>query len=118
MISPADRGKIEHLLEQVQRAGHSHVLEAQRLPSGHITVLSNGLCVAIGIEAGAHAGQGGSDEARLWLGVSRNDRLPNYAEMQALIALVFSASQRGSANPLSISTSLSTPFQVICSSRI
>ena len=118
-ISQADRGKIERMLEQAHRrlGGHG-AAEPAHLPAGQAALLSNGLRVVIAVEPGPHAGQGEPDEPRLWLGVSRADRLPNFAEVQALIGLVFSASQRGSANPLSISTGLHMPFQVVCSSRI
>ena len=112
-IEPHDRRQIEQLLNQV------HGRQPGRgVPSGQMVVLSNGLQVVIALEQGQHAGEGDGGETRLWLGVSRADRFPTFAEMQMIIAMVFSASQRGTANPLAISTGLHMPNLVLCSSRI
>jgi hypothetical protein len=112
-----DRRQIEHLLRQVQTEWQN----ARRVPGvpiGMGVVLSNGLQVDIALEAGVHAGQGEPEETRLWLGVSRDDRLPTVREIESVITLVFTASQRGSSNPLAISTARHTPNQVLCSSRL
>ncbi|HUS16462.1 MAG TPA: hypothetical protein VM536_15805 [Chloroflexia bacterium] len=116
-IDPHDRQQIEHLLTQV-RATWRNPGALRGLPGGGMVMLSNGLQVTLGLEAGEHSGEGGPGEIRLWLGVSRPDRFPTFSEMQALIAVVFSASQRGAANPLAISTGRQVPYLVLCSSRI
>ncbi len=116
-MEPSDRRQIEGLLSKVRGEWQgAHAIRG--VPGGGMVVLSNGLQVTIGLEAGSHAGAGGAGDLRLWLGVSRSDRLPTFAEIQALIALVFSASQCGAANPLSISTAGHLPNLVLCSSRL
>ena len=116
-IEPHDRHQVEHLLQRVQAAWRARSAGRGML-GGQQVVLSNGLQVTIALEPGTHAGQGGPDETRLWLGVSGPDRFPTFPEIQMLIALVFSASQRGSANPLAISTGIHTPYLVLLSSRV
>jgi len=116
-IEAHDRRQIEGLLSQVHTEWQS-ARSLRGVPDGGMVILSNGLQVTIGLEAGRHAGEGDGSELRLWLGVSRADRLPTFAEIQALIALVFSASQQGAANPLSISTAGHLPNLVLCSSRL
>ncbi|HMA37125.1 MAG TPA: hypothetical protein VKY74_21905 [Chloroflexia bacterium] len=113
IIEPHDRYQIEQLLSQVRGAR-----PFRGLPGGQMVVLSNGLQVTIGLEHGPHSGQGEPGEMRLWLAVSGANRFPTFNEMQVLIALVFSASQRGAANPLAISTGLHMPYLVLCSSRV
>lgn len=116
-IEPHDRRQIEQLLQRVQAtsSGRSGRLG---LPTGQMVVLSNGLQVTIALERGQHIGQGDSDETRLWLAVNGADRRPTYHELQLLIGLVFSASQRGAGNPLAISTGRHAPYLVLCSSRV
>ncbi len=116
-MEASDRRQIEGLLSHVRTEWQS-ARSLRGVPVGSMVVLSNGLQVTIGLEAGSHAGEGEGGELRLWLGVSRADRLPTFAEIQALIALVFSASQQGAANPLSISTAGHLPNLVLCSSRL
>ncbi|MGI8588500.1 MAG: hypothetical protein ACR2M0_12570 [Chloroflexia bacterium] len=112
-----DRRLIEYLLQHIYRAwrnGH----RGTEVPGGQMVVLSNGLQVTVSLEPGPHAGQGGPDDTRLYLGVCHANRFPTYGEMQAIIGVVFSASQRGATNPLAVSTALHTPYLVLCSSRI
>ncbi len=116
-MEPQDRRQIEQLLLRVETAWRGRN-GGRGLLGGQMVVLSNGLQVTIGLEPGAHIGQGAPDEPRLWLAVSRADRFPTYHEMQALIGLVFTASQQGSANPLAISTARHMPNAVLCSSRL
>ena len=116
-LDPGDRHQIEQLLQRVQSTWRGRGA-GRGLPAGQMVVLSNGLQVTIGLEQGIHIGQGDPDEVRLWLGVSAADRFPTFHEMQGLIALVFSASQRGAGNPLAISTGRHMPYLVLCSSRI
>jgi hypothetical protein len=112
-LEPHDR----HLIEQLVGAVHT-ARGGRGLPGGQMVALSNGLQVTIALEAGAHSGEGGPGETRLWLGVSGPDRFPTVSEVQTLIALVFSASQQGAANPLAISTAAHAPYLVLCSSRL
>jgi hypothetical protein len=116
-LEPHDRRQVEHLLQRVLTAWRTRGT-ARSLPGGQMVVLSDGLQVTIALEPGVHAGQGGPDEPRLWLGVSRPDRFPTFHELQLLIGLVFSASQQGAANPLAISTGMHMPYLVLLSSRV
>ncbi len=113
-LEPGDQRRVEQLVQRVRAAWHGRM----DVPAGQMTVLSNGLQVTVALEPGDHAGQDDPDELRLWLAVCGTDRQPTFHELQLLIGLVFSASQRGAGNPLAISTGRHTPYLVLCSSRV